>query len=177
MTQAKKIPPNVVQGDITALNVAAVVNAANNQLANGSGVNGAIHRAAGPLLPAACAALGGCATGEAKATPGFDLPARYIFHAVGPVWRGGQNGEDHVLASCYQCCMALAQEYEVESIAFPALSCGIFGFPMERAIPIAISEVDKVWQGNPKLQEVIFCCFDENAARQYRNALNIFYRQ
>src|ERR1700761_796474 len=128
---------NVVRGDITRLQVDAIVNAANSSLLGGGGVDGAIHRAAGPELVEACRKLHGCKTGEAKATPGFRLPARWIFHAVGPVWNGGERGEPEKLASCYRCCLELAREKDVKTIAFPAISTGIYGDPKEPAAGIA----------------------------------------
>jgi len=130
----------VWRGDITELAADAIVNAANNSLLGGGGVDGAIHRAAGPQLLAYCAGLGGCPTGEARITPGFGLPAQHILHTVGPVWRGGLNGEADTLAACYRACFALASQHGLETIAFPAISCGIYGFPPELAVPIAVSE-------------------------------------
>jgi O-acetyl-ADP-ribose deacetylase len=130
-----------VSGDITKLRVDAIVNAANTSLLGGGGVDGAIHRAAGPELLDACRKLHGCATGDAKATPGFRLPAKWVFHAVGPVWNGGDHGEDELLAGCYRKCLELAREHSAKSIAFPAISTGVFGFPAERAARIAVETV------------------------------------
>ncbi len=148
-----------VLGDITRLDVDAIVNAANTSLLGGGGVDGAIHRAAGKDLLRACEPLGGCATGDAKATPGFALPARWVFHAVGPVWSGGKHGEEEKLASCYRRCLDLAREHEVRSIAFPAISTGIYHFPRERAAEIAVRTVREAGPASG-VQRVIFCCFD-----------------
>ena len=128
----------VIRADITTLDVDAIVNAANSSLLGGGGVDGAIHDAAGPQLLAACRLLGGCATGQAKTTPGFDLPARHVIHTVGPVWRGGDHGEAELLASCYRCCLAEADKVEARSIALPAISTGIYGFPKPAAAAIAV---------------------------------------
>ncbi len=148
-----------VQGDITRLAVDGVVNAANASLLGGGGVDGAIHRAAGPALLEACRALGGARTGEVKATPGFGLPARWVFHAVGPVWRGGGAGEDQALASCYREALRLAAERGARSIAFPAISTGAYGFPLERATRIAVAEVKAGLERHPSVERAVFCCF------------------
>ena len=148
-----------VSGDITRLKVDAIVNAANTSLLGGGGVDGAIHRAAGPELLEACRKLHGCATGDAKATPGFRLPARWVFHAVGPVWNGGGHGEDALLAGCYRRCLELALEHGVKSIAFPAISTGVYGFPQERAAGIAVETV-KAYAEASGVEEVRFVCFD-----------------
>ncbi len=148
-----------VQGDITRLAVDAVVNAANASLLGGGGVDGAIHRAAGPALLEACRALGGARTGEVKATPGFALPARWVLHAVGPVWRGGGAGEDQALASCYREAMRLAAERGARSVAFPAISTGAYGFPLERATRIAVTEVKTALERRPAVERAVFCCF------------------
>lgn len=148
-----------VRGDITRLSVDAIVNAANASLLGGGGVDGAIHRAAGPALLKACRALGGARTGEVKATPGFDLPARWVLHAVGPVWRGGGAGEDEALASCYREAMRLAAERGACSVAFPAISTGAYGFPLERATRIAVAEVKAALERHPALERAVFCCF------------------
>jgi O-acetyl-ADP-ribose deacetylase (regulator of RNase III) len=159
----------VVREDITRLKVDAIVNAANTSLLGGGGVDGAIHRAAGPALLAACEKLHGCVTGSAKSTPGFNLPARWVFHAVGPVWRGGSHDEDNLLAGCYRACLALAAEHLVESIAFPAIATGIYGFPKHRAAEIAVSTVSA--HAAPPITRVLFCCFDDETAKIYARLL------
>jgi O-acetyl-ADP-ribose deacetylase len=156
--------------DITTLDVDAIVNAANEQLAAGGGVCGAIFRAAGPKLAGACAALGGCPTGEARITPGFNLPARFIIHAVGPVWRGGGHGEAELLASAYRSSMTLASEQGLARIAFPAISTGIYGYPLEPATEIAVATVRAVSVAHSTLQRVIFACFSPEALTAYRRA-------
>ncbi len=159
----------VHQGDITALEVDAIVNAANSRLAGGGGVDGAIHRAAGKQeLQAACREIGGCPTGEVRVTPGFKLPAQYIFHAVGPVWHGGDQGEDQQLAACYRNALREAAERDVKTIAFPAISCGVYGYPVERAVAIAVDTVQATLPEATSVKEVTFCCFDDEMARQYR---------
>ena len=159
----------IARGDITKLAVDAIVNAANSSLLGGGGVDGAIHRAAGPELLQACRRLKGCATGDAKATPGFRLPAKWIFHAVGPVWRDGSNGEEGLLESCYVRCLALAEEHRCTSMAFPAISTGIYGFPKERAAQIAVAAV-RAHQA-VSVERVIFCCFDEATAKIYEETI------
>lgn len=168
----------IVRGDITKLHVDAIVNAANTKLKGGGGVDGAIHRAAGKAeLLAATARLGGCATGDATATPGYRLPAKWIFHAVGPVWsvsRGGEDAEaraDAKLASCYRRCMELAREHEVKSIAFPAISTGVYRFPPDRAARIAVETVRESLPGSG-VERVIFCCFNEETEEIYRDLLS-----
>jgi O-acetyl-ADP-ribose deacetylase (regulator of RNase III) len=160
-----------VLGDITQLAVDAIVNAANQSLLGGGGVDGAIHRAAGQELLAACAKLRGCATGDVKATPAFRLPAKWVFHAVGPVWRGGDYGEDGLLSSCYQRCLELAREYHVKSIAFPAISTGIYGFPADRAATIAIETV-RTHVDDCLVEAVKFVCFDRSTYSIYQRQLN-----
>lgn len=157
----------VLRGDITKLDVDAIVNAANQSLLGGGGVDGAIHRAAGRELLETCATLGGCPTGDAKATPGFKLPARWVFHAVGPVWGGGQRGEEQQLAGCYRRSMELAREHNVRSIAFPAISTGVYRFPKERAAEVAIRTVREA-AAESGVEQVIFCCFDETTETIYR---------
>jgi O-acetyl-ADP-ribose deacetylase (regulator of RNase III) len=156
--------------DITSLATEAIVNAANESLAPGGGVCGAIHRAAGPELAAACARLGGCPTGDARITPGFRLPARFVIHAVGPVWRGGGAGEPELLAAAYRAAMDLAGKHGLRSIAFPAISTGIYGYPLEPATAIAVSTVGDAVAANPSVGEVVFACFSPEVLEAYRNA-------
>ncbi len=148
-----------LRGDITRLAVDAIVNAANASLLGGGGVDGAIHRAAGPGLLADCGKLGGAEAGQVKATPGHRLPARWVLHAVGPVWHGGGRGEDGLLASCYREALRIAAEQGARSVAFPAISTGAYGFPLERATRIAISEVAEGLRRHPPVEKVVFCCF------------------
>jgi len=161
----------IVEGDITTLDVDAIVNAANSALAPGGGVCGAIHRAAGPELAEACARLGGCATGEVKITPGFNLKARHVIHAVGPVWGGGERGEDRLLASCYRNSLTLLHERGLASIAFPAISTGIYGFPAERAARIAVRTVLDELKHLPASSRVVFCCFGAESRKHHEAAL------
>ena len=156
-----------ILADITTLEVDAIVNAANSSLLGGGGVDGAIHRAAGPDLLHACRLLGGCPTGDAKATPGLQLPARWIFHAVGPVWNGGNHGEDEKLAGCYRRSVELAREHSCRSIAFPAISTGIYRFPLDRATQIAIRTV-RAYLEHSGLDQVLFCCFSREAESTYQ---------
>lgn len=161
----------IVEADITTLDVDAIVNAANAQLAPGGGVCGAIHRAAGPELAKECAKIGGCPTGKAVITPGFALPARYIIHAVGPVWGGGETGEDALLASCYRHSLRLARETGARSIAFPAISTGVYGFPPQRAAGIAVGAIADETAGSDDFGRVVFCCFGAASALAHRDAL------
>lgn len=158
-------------GDITKLHVDAIVNAANQSLLGGGGVDGAIHRAAGRELLAACEKLGGCATGDAKATPGYRLPAKWVFHAVGPRWKGGTKGEDDLLASCYRRSMELAREHACKSVAFPAIATGIYHFPPDRAAQIAVTTVREHVSGSG-VEQVIFCCWNEETEQIYRGILD-----
>lgn len=160
------------QGDITTLEVDAIVNAANTSLLGGGGVDGAIHRAAGPGLLAECRRIGGCPTGEARMTDGHDLPARHVIHTVGPVWQGGDAGEAELLAACYRNSLALAQQAGCTSVAFPAISCGVYGYPHDQAVGIAVATT-RQWlrDHDHSLQTVVFACFDADMARRYRVAL------
>jgi O-acetyl-ADP-ribose deacetylase (regulator of RNase III) len=158
----------VMQGDITKLKVDAIVNAANSRLLGGGGVDGAIHRAAGPELLEACRALGGCATGEAKITPGYKLPAKWVIHAVGPVWHGGQRQESELLASCYRTSFELALQHGVRRIAFPGISTGAYGYPKRQAAQIA-TRVMREYE--PRFDEIIACCFSEEDRALYEREL------
>ena len=162
---------DIVVGDITALDVDAIVNAANTSLLGGGGVDGAIHRAAGPELLTECRTLGGARTGEAKITRGYRLKARHVIHAVGPVWSGGGEREDDLLASCYRGALALAAGHRLTSIAFPAISTGVYRFPPEHAARIAVGTVvSEVAAGARTVSQVVFCCFSDDIAAHYRDA-------
>ncbi len=161
----------VYDGDITQLELDAIVNAANERLAPGAGVCGAIHRAAGPELARACAKIGGCPTGEARLTPGFDLLARYVIHTVGPVWHGGNKGEPELLASCYRNSLRLAAESDIQTIAFPALSTGIFGYPIEAAATIAVNTTRQELEKLSAIERVVFCTFGAAPTGIYRRLL------
>ena len=167
----------IAEADITTLEVDAIVNAANEALLGGGGVDGAIHRAAGPQLLAACRALPEvrpgvrCPTGEARITPGYRLSARHVIHTVGPVWRGGASGEAERLASCYRESLRLANEFSLDSIAFPAISCGVYGYPIEQAVAIAVREVRAWLSRNEAPRRIVFCCFGAALADAYRHAI------
>ena len=167
MTQRMEI----VQGDITKLKVDAIVNAANRSLLGGGGVDGAIHRAAGPKLVEECATLGGCETGEAKITKGYNLPAEHVIHTVGPVWHGGTHDEDALLANCYRNSLRLAVENGLKTIAFPAISTGVYRFPADRACRIAVETVRDFLAQDDTLEKVAFCCFDAGTYELYLNGL------
>jgi O-acetyl-ADP-ribose deacetylase (regulator of RNase III) len=171
------MPIDIIEADITTLSLDAIVNAANEALLGGGGVDGAIHRAAGPERLTACRALPEvapgvrCPTGEARITPGFRLPARYVIHTVGPVWRGGNHGEPQRLASCYRESLRAAERHRIESIAFPAISCGVYGYPIEQAVAIAVREVRDWLAEAREPPRVVFCCFGAELASAYRGAL------
>jgi len=162
----------VRQIDIATLAVDAIVNAANETLLGGGGVDGAIHDAAGPQLLEACRKLGGCATGDAKITSGFDLPARYVIHAVGPIWRGGRRGEPALLASCYRRSFDLARDHKLATLAFPAISCGAYRYPVDEAVAIAVREVRAGIAANSMIGQVVFATFDADLTDAYRRRLN-----
>ncbi len=162
----------ILKADITTLAVDAIVNAANTSLLGGGGVDGAIHRAAGPALLAECRLLGGCRTGEAKLTKGYRLPARFILHAVGPVWNGGDHNEQALLASCYRNCFALAHEHGLRTLAFPAISCGIYRFPVDLAVEIATRETLAELNSSDLVEQVTFACFDRAVYDSYRGAVD-----
>ena len=163
---------SVQKVDITKLRVDAIVNAANSSLLGGGGVDGAIHRSAGPELLEECRTLGGCKTGEAKITKGYRLPAKWIIHTVGPIWRGGGNQEHLLLAKCYQSSFALASKSGIRSLAFPAISCGVYGFPIEEAVEIACRETEAALRSNEDFQTVIFACFGDEVFSAYKSRLD-----
>ncbi|WP_432822271.1 O-acetyl-ADP-ribose deacetylase [Trichloromonas sp.] len=166
----RQVQIEIIQGDITRQPVDAIVNAANCSLLGGGGVDGAIHRAAGPQLLAECRGLGGCPTGEARLTGGYNLLARYVIHTVGPVWHGGDRGEDGLLAACYRNSLALAAQSQVCSVAFPSISTGVYHFPIERACRIALGEVREFLQQNSTVTHVTFVCFSPADLAVYREA-------
>ena len=169
---APLIRVSVIEGDITNVQVDAIVNAANTSLLGGGGVDGAIHRAAGPELLAECRTLGGCPTGEARITGGYRLPAKYIIHTAGPIWGGGDRGEPELLARCYRNSLALATKHQVRSIAFPAISCGIYGYPIQDACQIAVRETLAYLDTNELPERVTFVCFGSEIYDAYQAALN-----
>ncbi|MBT3756701.1 MAG: O-acetyl-ADP-ribose deacetylase [Candidatus Cloacimonetes bacterium] len=163
----------VMKGDITKLEVDAIVNAANTSLLGGGGVDGAIHNAAGEELLRECRKLGGCATGKAKITKGYELPAKYIIHTVGPVWHGGKTKEDELLISCYKNSLDLAVQNSIKSIAFPAISCGVYRFPIDRAAKIAVTEVRKYLKEHHEIKRIIFVCFNDEIYQAYQKILKV----
>ena len=160
-----------ILGDITTLDCDAIVNAANCSLLGGGGVDGAIHRAAGPGLLAECRTLGGCPTGQAKITGGYNLPARYVIHTPGPIWRGGGQGEEALLASCYRSCLALAAAHGCRSVAFPSISTGVYHFPLRRAVPIAVETVREFLENDSRVEQVLFVCFSQEVKDAYDRTL------
>jgi O-acetyl-ADP-ribose deacetylase (regulator of RNase III) len=161
----------LLEGDITQQRVDAIVNAANNSLLGGGGVDGAIHRAAGPELLAECRTLKGCATGAAKITRGYRLPARHVIHTVGPVWGGGHGGEEELLAQCYRSCFRLMEQHGLRSIAFPAISCGAYGFPLDRAAAIALGEINRFLESNKDVERVAVVCYNQEVRDAYEKLL------
>jgi O-acetyl-ADP-ribose deacetylase (regulator of RNase III) len=165
-----------IQANIVTLKVDAIVNAANTTLLGGGGVDGAIHRAAGPELLAECRTLGGCPTGQAKITLGYRLPAKHVIHTVGPVWNGGKRDEPELLAACYRTSLRLALEHDVRTIAFPAISCGVYGYPLDKAVKIAVRETSGFLGEHPDLEKIIFACFDQVTLAVYQQELDCLGR-
>jgi O-acetyl-ADP-ribose deacetylase (regulator of RNase III) len=161
---------SIVQADITTQPVDAIVNAANNSLLGGGGVDGAIHRAAGPKLLEECSTLGGCETGNAKITKGYNLPANYVIHTVGPIWQGGSEHEESLLAKCYKSCFNLAQKHNIKTLAFPSISTGVYRFPVERASSLALQEILRELETNSALERVTIVCFDKATYETYLSA-------
>jgi O-acetyl-ADP-ribose deacetylase (regulator of RNase III) len=167
----KTVQIEIFHGDITTLYIDAIVNAANSSLLGGGGVDGAIHRAAGPGLLQECKTLGGCTAGEAKVTSGYNLPAKFVIHTVGPVWKGGNSNEDELLASCYRNCLRIADNMNLKSLAFPNISTGVYGFPKSRAASIAVREVRNFFKEKRKIEKIIFAIFDTENLTIYQNLL------
>lgn len=163
---------DIIQADITQLNVDAIVNAANNSLLGGGGVDGAIHKAAGAKLLEECISLNGCKTGSAKITSGYNLPAKYIIHTVGPIWQDGAHNEANLLASCYRECLKIANNHQLNSIAFPAISCGVYAYPIDQACEIAISEILTI-ENNSSIKHIIFACFNNKVEQALRYSLTL----
>jgi len=164
----------IIHGDITRLKVDAIVNAANQSLLGGGGVDGAIHHGAGPELLKECRTLAGCDTGFAKITKGYQLPAKFVIHTVGPIWQGGDKNEAALLASCYEQCLKLACQKGIKTLAFPAISCGVYAYPIAQACAIAVQQVSYFLQNTEEIEKVIFCCFGEDIESQFQNVLNNF---
>jgi len=170
MSLSKKI--EIIKGDITQLNIDAIVNAANESLLGGGGVDGAIHKGAGPELLEECKTLNGCPTGKAKITKGYRLPARYIIHTVGPIWGGGNNREAELLTACYRNSLKLAVDNQLTTIAFPAISCGVYGYPVNQAVSIAINEIESFLITHPGIQKIYLVCFNNTIQSTYKKALH-----
>lgn len=165
----------VIMGDITQLRVDSIVNAANKSLLGGGGVDGAIHQAAGSALTDECKKIGGCPTGQVRITKGYELPARYVIHAVGPIWRGGYRGECKLLAACYNESLKVALEHQVKTIAFPAISCGVYGYPPQQAAMIAIKESGNFLELHEEIEQIYFVCYEDAIFQAYQNAVETIY--